>query len=71
MNNLLDTILTNKTLKSKSQEDENENDKTLLSSKDEKKNKKTSTNSKKDENKNILLEYIEDKLFKEYSNGKK
>ena len=40
MNNVLDTILTNKTLKSKSQEDENENDKTLLSSKDEKKIKK-------------------------------
>ena len=36
-----------------------------------KKKKKTSTNSEKDENKNILLEYIEDKLFKEYSNGKK
>ena len=34
------------------------------------KNKKTSTNTKKDENKNILLEYIEDvddKLFKEYN----
>ena len=37
------------------------------------KNNKTSTNTKKDENKNILLEYIEDvddKLFKDYSNGK-
>ena len=33
-------------------------------------NKKTSFNTKKDENKNILLEYIEDvddKLFKEYN----
>ena len=42
------------------------------------KNKKTSTkkatNKKKDENENMLLEYMEDiddKLFKEYSNGKK
>ena len=37
------------------------------------KNKKTSTNTKKDENENLLLEYMEDvddKLFKEYSNGK-
>ena len=57
-------------------ENENENDKTLISSKNENKNaedNKTSTNTKKDENKNILLEYIEDvddKLFKEYSNGK-
>ena len=37
------------------------------------KNKKTSTNTKKDENENMLLEYMEDvddKLFKEYSNGK-
>ena len=47
-----------------------------MSSKDENenaKNKKTSTNTKKDENENILLEYMEDvddKLFKKYSNGK-
>ena len=37
------------------------------------KNKKTSTNTKKDENENLLLEYmkdVDDKLFKEYSNGK-
>ena len=37
------------------------------------KNKKTSTNTKKDENKNILLEYmgkVDDKLLKKYSNGK-
>ena len=48
-----------------------------MSSKDENKNekktKKNSTNTKKDENGNMLLEYIEDiddKLFKEYSNSK-
>ena len=81
-NDLLGTILTDKTLESESWEDkneneiENENDKTLMSSKDEHKNaknKKTSTNTKKDENENILLEYMEDvddKLFKKYSNGK-
>ena len=37
------------------------------------KNRKTSTNTKKDENENMLLEYMEDvddKLFKKYSNGK-
>ena len=41
-NDLLDTILTDKTLESESQEDknENENDKTLMSSKDENKNAK-------------------------------
>ena len=65
-NDLLDTILTDKTLNSESQEDENENDKTLMSSKDENekqnkllnndnnanaKNKKTSTNTKKARNK--------------------
>ena len=51
---LLDTILIDKTLESEIQEDKNENknenDKTLMSSKDEKKNakyKKTSTNIKK------------------------
>ena len=75
-NNLLDTIFTDETLKSKSQKD-----KTLMSLKDEKekqnkllnndnnanaKNKKTSTNTKKarnkkeDENKNNLLEYMGD-----------
>ena len=47
-----------------------------MSSKDENKNaknKKNSTNTKKDENENMLLEYMEDvddKLFKKYSNGK-
>ena len=80
LNDLLDTILTGKTLESESQEDknenENENDETLMSSKDENKNaknKKTSTNTKKDKNENMFLEYMEDvddKLFKKYSNGK-
>ena len=47
-----------------------------MSSKDENKNaknKKNSTNTKKDENENMLPEYmgkIDDKLFKIYSNGK-
>ena len=79
---MLNTILTDKTLESESQEDkneneiENQNDKTLISSKDENKNvknKKTSTNTKKDENKIMFLEYMEDvddKLFKKYSIGK-
>ena len=77
-NDLLDIILTDKTLESESQEDknENENDKTLMSSKDENKNaknKKNSTNTKKDENESMFLKYMEDvddKLFQEYSNGK-
>ena len=69
-------------------ENENENDKALMSSNDENekqnkllnndnnanvKNKKSSTNTKKDENKNMLLEYmggVHDKLFKKYSNSK-
>ena len=77
---LLNIILTDKTLESESQEDknenENENGKRLMLSKDENKNaknKKISTNTKKDENENMLLEYIEDvddKLFKKYSQGK-
>ena len=84
-NDLSDTVLTNKILKSKSREDENENenDETLMSSKDENKNAKNkkasintkkAANKKKDENKNILLEHtedVDDKLFKEHSNGKK
>ena len=84
-NDLSDTVLTNKILKSKSREDENENenDETLMPSKDENKNAKNkkasintkkATNKKKDENKNILLEHtedVDDKLFKEHSNGKK
>ena len=51
-------------------ENENEKDETLMSSKDE--NEKTSNDTKRDENKNILLEYmgdVDDKLFKIYSNG--
>ena len=76
-NDLLDTILIEKTLESESQEDknENENDKTLMPSKDENKNaknKKNGINTKKDENENMFLEYIEDvddKLLKKYSNG--
>ena len=81
-NDFSDTILADKTLKSESQEHN-----TLMSSKDENekqnkwlnndnnanaKNKKSSTNTKKDENKNMLLEYMEgvdDKLFKKYSNS--
>ena len=68
-NDLLDTILTDKILESESQEDKNENYKN-----ENLKNKKISTNTKKDENENMLLEYIEDvddKLFKKHSNGKK
>ena len=63
-----------------SSKDENEKQNKLLNNDDNAnaKNKKTSTNTtkatnKKDENKNILLQYMEgidDKLFKEYSNGK-
>ena len=37
------------------------------------KNEKTNANTKKDENKDMLLEYmgdVDDKLFKEYSDGK-
>ena len=69
-NNLLDTILTDKTLKSESQKD-----KTLMSPKDEqeKENKNQNEKENEDENKNILLEYMEnvdDILFKKYSNGK-
>ena len=65
-NDLLDTILTDKTLKSKSQKD-----KTLMSSKDE--NEKEKEKENEDENKNILTEYmgnVDDKLFKKYSNDK-
>ena len=64
-------------------DNKNENDKTLIPSKDEKgqenENEKEKENEKKnedkneDENKNMLLEYIEDvddKLFKKYSDVK-
>ena len=59
-----------------SSNEDDENDKTLMLSKDENKNtknKKPSTNTKKGENENMLLEQMEDvddKLFKEYSNRK-
>ena len=66
-NDLLDIILTDKTLESESQEDKNENEnenyKTLMSSKylnKNAKNKKTRTSTKRDENENMLLEYMED-----------
>ena len=64
-NDLLDTILTDKTLESESQEDKNKNKNENYKNKNKK--------NKKDENKNMLLEYMEDvddKLFKEYSKGK-
>ena len=80
-NDLFYIILTDKTVKSESQEDKNknENEKVERRKKENKnenenvKNKKTSTNTKKDENKNMLLEYIEDvgdKLFEKYSLSK-
>ena len=86
-NDLLDAILTNKTLELKSRkndenendnENENENDETLMSSKYENEKQSEFLNNDnnanaKDENQNMLLEYMEDvdeKLFKEYSNGK-
>ena len=60
---LSDTVLSDETLESKTQEKENEN-----------KNENDKNESEnEDENKNILLDYIEnvdDKLFKEYSKGK-
>ena len=50
---LLDAILCDKTLKSKIQEDENENDETLMSSKVENENENDETlMSSKDENEN-------------------
>ena len=60
-------ILTDKILNSESEEDKNENEKQnkLL-------NNDNNTNAK-DDNKNILLEYmgdVDDRLFKESSNGK-
>ena len=86
-NDLLDAILTNKTLELKSRkndenendnENENENDETLMSSKYENEKQSEFLNNDnnanaKDENQNMLLEYMEDvdeKLFKGYSNGK-
>ena len=59
-NNLSDTILTDKTLKSESQEDKkkNENDNTLISSKDENKI------SNKNENDNTLMSSKDEKEIK-------
>ena len=56
-NNLLDIILSDKTLESESQEDENENDKTLMSWNNDYENKNENENDKtlmssKDENEN-------------------
>ena len=74
-NDLLDTILTDKTLESESQEDKNENYKNEnLKSKKVSTNTKKEGNEKNDENENMLLEYMEDvddKMFKKHSNGKK
>ena len=68
-NDLLDIILTDKTLESESQEDENKNENEKL--KEEKENE--NENKDENENENMLLEYIEnvdDKLFKKYSQDK-
>ena len=68
-NDLLDIILSDKTLESESQEDENKNENEKL--KEEKENE--NENKDENENENMLLEYIEnvdDKLFKKYSQGK-
>ena len=73
-NDLLDAILTDKTLESESQEDKNKNENEKVESRKEEnknenenaENKKIVTNTKKDENesedenKNMLLEYMED-----------
>ena len=84
-NDLSDAVLTDETLESKSQEEENEsknendnkneNDKTLIPSKveKEKENEKENEDKNEDENKNMLLGYMEDvddKLFKKCSDGK-
>ena len=58
-----------------SSNDENEKQNMLLNNDNNANatNKKANTNTKKDENKDMLLEYmgdVDDKLFKEYSDGK-
>ena len=77
-NDLLDTILTDKILESESQEDKNENEKVESRKVENKKQENEKVESRKvesrkeenedeDENKNVLLKYIEDvddKLFK-------
>ena len=75
-NDLLDIILTDKTLESESQEDKNKNENEKVESRKEENEKVESRkeeNEDEDENKNMLPEYIEDvddKLFKKYSQGK-
>ena len=62
-----------KTLMSSKNDDENEKDENK-NAKNKKTSTKKATNKKKDENENMLLEYMEDiddKLFQEYSNSKK
>ena len=68
-------IVTEKTLESESQKDKskNENENENVKNKINSTNIKKTTDKKKGEDKDILLEYIEDiddKVFKEYSNGK-
>ena len=70
-NDLLDIILTDKTLESESQEDKNKNENEKVESR--KVESRKEENEDEDENKNVLLKYIEDvddKLFKKYSQGK-
>ena len=76
-NDLLGITVTEKTLESESQKDksknENENENENVKNKINSTNIKKTTDKKKVEDKDILLEYIEDiddKVFKEYSNGK-
>ena len=74
-NDLLGIIVTEKTLESESQKDKskNENENENVKNKINSTNIKKTTDKKKGEDKDILLEYIEDiddKVFKEYSNGK-
>ena len=80
-NDLLDIILTDKTLESESQEDKNKNETEKVESRivesrkgeNEKVESRKEENENEDENKNMLLEHIEDvddKLFKKYSQGK-
>ena len=66
-NDLLDIILTDKTLESESQEDknENENDKTLMSSKDENENDNDDENENESEkNKTLISSEDADEIIK-------
>ena len=72
-NDLLGIIVTEKTLESESQKDKSKNENENVKNKINSTNIKKTTDKKKGEDKDILLEYIEDiddKVFKEYSNGK-